>query len=121
VAISQKGEISIADEGDNPFLVMAASTLAKTYPNPFNPLRETIKIEFVLTSAANVQVYLYDMTGQPIWKSGVQYYSAGTQTVNWSGLTFFSNYAGDGIVLVRVVNEDTKGLIAKGKILVIKR
>ncbi|MCX5751169.1 MAG: IPT/TIG domain-containing protein, partial [Candidatus Saganbacteria bacterium] len=122
VSVSEKSNYSVsASNDDKTFTIMAVSTLAKTYPNPFNPLKELEKIEFVMTAGANVQVYLYDMTGQPIWKSGTQYFAAGTQTIIWDGITFFSNFAGDGIVMVRVINEDEKTLIAKGKILVIKR
>jgi flagellar hook assembly protein FlgD len=51
----------------------------------------------------------------------VYHASASGSEVNWNGRDDQGNLVGDGLYLVRIVNEESKSLIAKGKVLVIKR
>jgi len=106
--------------------IMSNSGIAVVYPNPFNPLataltasdREADKttIAFNATAVQNVGVYIYDMTARLVY----QQVTSGSQ-VSWSGVDNQGNYVADGLYLIRVVNEDTKAIIAKGRVLVIKR
>lgn len=90
------------------------------YPNPFNPLsNDPIMNKATLVynpgTATNIGIYIYDMTAKLIFKNTVS-----TSQTTWDGKDTWSNYASNGAYLVRVVNEDNKSLIAKGKVLVIK-
>jgi flagellar hook assembly protein FlgD len=55
--------------------------------------------------------------------TGRQVYHDTTSKVQiaWNGRDADGNIVADGLYLLRVVNEDTKSLIAKGRILVIKK
>ena len=105
---------------------MSASGIATVYPNPFNPLAtqlsasgtkvsETI-IAYNTGGAQNIGIYIYDTTGQLVYHGK----AASSQTA-WNGRDSQGKLVGDGLYLLRVVNEDGKGLISKGKILVIKK
>jgi flagellar hook assembly protein FlgD len=103
-----------------PFRVIAASTKAKVYPNPFNPLSETIKIQVSATEAMEVSLFIYDITARVIYKTSASL-SVGTNEITWDGKNYLNAIVGDGVYLVRVVNNANKELISKAKILVIKR
>ncbi|HVN67307.1 MAG TPA: IPT/TIG domain-containing protein, partial [Candidatus Sulfotelmatobacter sp.] len=90
---------------------------AHIYPNPFDPNSQVVHIDFTQPSGTtNIGVYIYDMTARQVNK---QMISSGNTT--WNGRDLQNSLAADGAYLLRVVNEDTKTLLAKGKILVVKR
>jgi len=99
---------------------------AIVYPNPFNPLAigmtssglaaNSINIAYDASSVTNIGIYIYDMTGRQV------YHAITTQgQVAWNGRDADGNIVADGLYLLRIVNEDTKSLISKGRILVIKK
>jgi hypothetical protein len=97
-----------------------ADGVVVSYPNPFNPLSsDPIMNKAMLTynkgTATNIGIYIYDMTAKLIYKDLV----SASQTT-WDGKDTWSNFVSNGAYLVRVVNEDNKSLIAKGKVMVIK-
>ncbi len=94
----------------------AASGVANVYPNPFDPNNETLTIAYSPGSATNIGIYIYDMTARLVYKQTVS-----TSQTTWDGRDTWSKLLGDGAYILRVVNEDNKQLIAKGKILVIKQ
>ncbi|MBU0687424.1 MAG: IPT/TIG domain-containing protein [Candidatus Margulisbacteria bacterium] len=102
------------------FTVIAMADIVKAYPNPFNPLVESTSIQVSVTSTTNVGIYIYDITARLVYKT-VQTLNAGTTLIPWDGKLFTGEYCGDGVYLVRVVNEDSKTLLSKGKIIAIKR
>ncbi|MFA5875780.1 MAG: IPT/TIG domain-containing protein [Candidatus Margulisiibacteriota bacterium] len=103
------------------FSVIATSTRAKAYPNPFNPLSDgTVKIEVTVTESITVSLYLYDMAARMVDQVTIPLL-VGTNQIEWDGRDYTGAVVGDGVYLIRVVNDSTKELIAKGKILVIKR
>jgi hypothetical protein len=123
LCVYRKNSTLSIDELSEPYAfdVIAASTKAKAYPNPFNPLGDgTIKIEVTVTEATTVSLYLYDMAARMVDEATVTLL-AGTNQIEWNGRDYTGNVVGDGVYLIRVVNSSTKELIAKGKILVIKR
>ena len=90
---------------------------AVIYPCPFNAGVETVTIAVPnSTGAANIGFYVFDRTARLVFK---QVLGGANQTV-WDGHDLSGNIVGDGAYLVRVVNEDSKALLAKGKLLVIK-
>jgi hypothetical protein len=93
--------------------------VATIWPNPFNAGRESVNIAVTDTGGAtNLGFYIYDMTAQLV---NHQTASAPSNSVTWNGYNLNSNLVGDGAYVVRVINEDNKSLIAKGKLLVVKR
>lgn len=113
--------IDIASKSDAvSFTVTAAASagIATIYQNPFDPADgESITIQFNAGSATNIGVYIYDSTARLVSTELL----SGTNQTTWDGLYASGAVVGDGVYLVRIVNEDTKALIAKGKALVIKR
>jgi hypothetical protein len=101
------------------FEVIAMSTTLKAYPNPFNPLSETLKMQVSVTDTTSVGVYIYDVTGRLVYQT-TQTLTTGTTNIEWDGKIFTGQTAGDGAYLIRIVNEGNKTLISKGKIIVIK-
>jgi 6-phosphogluconolactonase (cycloisomerase 2 family) len=99
---------------------------AMIYPNPFNPLATALTasgraadratIAYDASGVTNVGIYIYDMTAKQV------YHATTTEgEIVWDGKDNQGNVVADGVYLLRVVNEDSKSLISKGKILVIKR
>ena len=102
------------------FKVLALSSTTKIYPNPFNANVEPAKIEVVVTTATNVSVYIYDITGLLVWKTS-QFVPANASIIKWDGRDLFGRVSADGVYLVRVLDDDSKVLISKGKVIVVKR
>ncbi len=120
LSIAAEG-IDVASKSDAMgFEITAAAVvgLATIYPNPFNPANsETTTIQFNAGSASSIGIYVYDSTARVVSNELL----SGVNQTTWDGTDQAGAIVGDGIYLVRVVNEGTKALIAKGKILVIKR
>ncbi len=100
--------------------ILPPSGQAHNYPNPFDPRREETKIVVDIPEQMNVGTYIYDITARLVWKD-VRNLPAGIREIPWNGINSFGEISYNGVYLVRIVNEDSKKLIAKGKILVIKR
>ncbi|OGC11767.1 hypothetical protein A3K48_04665 [candidate division WOR-1 bacterium RIFOXYA12_FULL_52_29] len=95
----------------------AAGDIAQIFPNPFNPLTEQVNIVVSNTGGASrLGYYIYDMAAQLVYKT-----TSGTSQIAWNGIDQWGQQVADGAYLLRVVNEDTKSLLAKGKILAVKR
>ena len=75
-----------------------------TYPSPFNPKKQKVKIKYVLGKTSNVKIRLYDKAGKVVCKlvDGEQR-SAGTNEEEWDG----KNYAGEtlatGAYIVEII------------------
>jgi hypothetical protein len=92
--------------------------IATVYPNPFDPNSQTVLI--IVTNpgvATNLGFYIFDMTAHQVYRQVV----TGTNQTTWSGIDQNNATVGDGAYILRVINEDTKTLVARGKILVVKR
>ncbi|MFH1390309.1 MAG: IPT/TIG domain-containing protein [Candidatus Margulisiibacteriota bacterium] len=102
------------------FTVTAAAPPPGTiiaYPTPFNPNSgNPLKVEFDPGSATNIGVYIFDMTARLVKRENI---TGGQFT--WDGKDMYNLTVGDGVFLVRIVNNENQSLIAKGKILVVKK
>jgi hypothetical protein len=103
-----------------PLKVVALSSRAVPYPNPFNPLSDSLKIQVSVTVPTNAIICIYDISAKMIYQTSVSL-SVGTNEIAWDGKNYLGVIVADGVYLVRVAKETSKELIAKGKILVIKR
>jgi len=124
MAISQ-GTMRVMESNPRGFTVTAAVSaagVATVYPNPFNPLstnaaHNRANISFSPTSATNIGLYIFDSTARQIYKTVVP----NTTQVTWDGKDLNGSHVADGLYLIRIVNEDSKTVIARGKVLVTKR
>jgi hypothetical protein len=109
--------------------IMSSAGIATIFPNPFNPLETSVPatrasglpasaatIAYNATGITNIGIYVYDATARLVYHTVTN-----TNQVSWDGRDDQGNLVGDGVYLLRVVNEESKSTIAKGKILVIKR
>jgi parallel beta-helix repeat protein len=94
-------------------------------PNPFNPDKESTKIQYDLNEDKDVTVFIYDTTMTLIWQND---YSAGSEggrsnkvnEITWDGKTYFGDICANDVYIVLVVERGTKKLLAKGKIAILK-
>jgi len=89
------------------------------YPNPFDPITEPVTIGFSIDVNANVNAYIFDMTGRIVAKKSMMA-STGYNEMKWSGINDYSEIASNGVYMLRLLNADSNVLIGKGKIWVIK-
>jgi hypothetical protein len=118
---SGSGPVTAQESNPANFQVTALSGGSATmYPNPFNAGKETIHISVADTmGATNIGFYIFDMTARLVYKQVVPVAIA--NYIDWDGRDMSSMLVGDGAYLVRIINEDSKTLLAKGKLLVVKR
>jgi hypothetical protein len=131
LTISQ-GTIQAYESNPAAFQVTSGSSStgsATIFPNPFNPLETQVPVSrasgmlgnratiaYDATGVTNVGIYIYDTTARLVYHEII----SGGQ-VSWDGKDTSGNYVADGLYLLRVVNEENKSLISKGKILIIKQ
>ena len=108
-------EITLSDPGASEAAKTAVQTrpeafaLADNFPNPFNP---TTTIKYALPQAADVELTVYNVVGQPVRTLVAEYQSAGRYAVEWdatndsghslsSGMYFYRLQAGGEFVEVK--------------------
>jgi DNA-binding transcriptional MerR regulator len=72
---------------------------ASSYPNPFNP--ET-QIAYTLGTSENVQVHIYNVSGQLIRTYDLGYQPAGNHSIRWDGRNENGDIAASGVYLYRI-------------------
>jgi hypothetical protein len=97
-----------------------AGGIMMAYPNPFNPNDKAnpLKMLFNVTTGEAVDIYIFDTNGRVIYQDRDSQTNA-DRTVTWNGETSFGEVVENGLYLIRVVKDGK--LVAKGKILVIKK
>ncbi len=83
-----------------------------TYPSPFNPKREKVKIRYLLANESSVTIKLYNKAGKIVRKliqSSYEYGKAGTNEIEWDG----KNYAGEtlatGVYICEIIANSSYG------------
>ena len=77
----------------------AAFALANNYPNPFNP--ETT-IKYALPQAANVELTVYNVVGQPVRTLVAEHQSAGRYVVEWDATNDSGHSLSSGMYFYRL-------------------
>jgi hypothetical protein len=102
---------------------LVPNTAPLTFPIPFSPVTKKhpyTSITYNLTVDGNITIYMYDTSGQIIWTrkliAGEEGGRAGYNEVRWNGITDFGGYAGNGIVVFKIVHGNR--LIGQGKIVI---
>jgi len=91
-------------------------------PNPFNPASQTTKITYQLTAGADIDIYIYNITGERILHkviaSGAEGGRTGYNEVVWNGQNSFGETVGNGVYLAHVVADGK--VLGKVKILAVR-
>jgi PPE-repeat protein len=106
--------------GSGQLIYEKAGGIMMSYPNPFNPLDKAnpLKMLFGAATGEAVDIYILDTNGRVIYQSRDTSLAA-DRTVLWDGETSYGEVVENGIYLIRAVKDGK--LVAKGKILVIKK
>jgi len=92
-----------------------------SYPTVFKPLTEgSATIAYNLSRNADVSIFLYDVSGQVVltkkFASGYMGGRAGYNQFEWSGVSDFGGYIGNGIYVIKITSGNK--VIGTGKIVV---
>jgi len=120
VVAGDKYTVTGASSGNGNFIYESGGGVMMAYPNPFNPLDKAnpLKMLFNVPTGEAVDIYIFDTNGRVIYQDKNSQVGS-NRTVNWFGDTGYGEIVENGLYLIRVVNNGK--LVAKGKILVIKK
>jgi hypothetical protein len=98
-----------------------AGGIMMAYPNPFDPndTANPLKMLFNTATGEAVDIYIFDTNARIIYQRRSADPLAADRTVTWDGETSYGEVVENGLYLIRVVKDGK--LVAKGKILVIKK
>ena len=77
--------------------------LLNTYPNPFNP---TLTIQAKLWKPADLQIRIYNSTGQQVWSKSIANQSVGTTSFKWNGLDATGSPVASGVYIISASTPD---------------
>ena len=115
---------------DNLRVVAGSATLVQGpafNPNPFNPMSNnsdyrTTRIAYELSQGMDLQINIYNMRGEPVWKRSYTADAAGAMSgyneVSWNGINDYGELCGNGVYIVQLVSGSK--LLAKGKVAILK-
>ena len=95
-------EITISDPGAAKAVVQTrpeAFSLADNFPNPFNP---ATTIQYALPQAADVELTVYNVVGQPVRTLVAEYQSAGRYAVEWDATNDRGHSLSSGMYFYRL-------------------
>ncbi|MCX8093747.1 MAG: hypothetical protein N3E50_06220, partial [Candidatus Goldbacteria bacterium] len=98
-AISQSKEVKIVSQLTDKF---------EMWPNPFNPNKGPVKINFPLESACKVKVEIFTVFGQKLWAHEIDGIRGGN-TVLWDGKVTNGFLIGSGLYVVKISYKDITG------------
>jgi len=80
----------------------------ETWPNPFNPNKGSVKINFPLESECRVKVEIFTVFGQKLWVKEIDGIRGGN-TVLWDGRVDDGYVIGSGLYVIRISYTDSTG------------
>jgi len=78
------------------------SNRLEAYPNPFNP---STNIEYEISKSMNIELKIFNVLGQEVWKNRKEEREAGNYTIQWKGRDKNGNELASGIYLASVIGE----------------
>lgn len=97
-----------------PPTVPAVFELRQNYPNPFNPVT---KISYTLSRASQVELVVFNLSGQPVKTLTRAFLPAGDQSVVWDGRDHRGQAVSSGVYFYRL----TAGRVQKTKKMILMR
>ena len=95
--------------GESSSIIPSSYMLEKAYPNPFNP---STTIGYTLSSAANVDITVYDISGRVVDKLVSGYQSNGSHEVVWN-----ASHMASGVYFVQM---NVDGFVDTQKLMLVK-
>lgn len=102
----------------------------KCGPSPYDPSKGNFMFYYDLLTAADVDIYVYDISGTVVWQRSLPYDagtsggggSAGANRVFWDGENGFGETLGNGAYVYMIVAADggVRKIIGRGKFAVVK-
>jgi hypothetical protein len=83
-------------------LIEQQITIARNYPNPFNPVTT---IEYHLPAASSVEIILFNSKGQLIKEFSGDYQTEGKHLLVWDGKDFSGKVVSSGVYMYRITTE----------------
>ncbi|MFA7073782.1 MAG: FlgD immunoglobulin-like domain containing protein, partial [Endomicrobiaceae bacterium] len=83
-----------------------------TYPSPFNPKKEKIKIRYLLANESSVTIKLYNKAGKIVKKliqSSYEYGKAGTNEIEWDGRNYAGETLATGVYICEIIANSSYG------------
>ncbi|MDD2524649.1 MAG: FlgD immunoglobulin-like domain containing protein [Endomicrobiaceae bacterium] len=83
-----------------------------TYPSPFNPKREKIKIRYLLANESRVTIKLYNKAGKIVKnlvQSSYDYGKAGTNEIEWDGRNYAGETLATGVYICEIIANSSDG------------
>ena len=81
-----------------------------TYPSPFNPKKEKVKIRYLLAKDSKVTIKLYDKAGKIVCKLiQSEQRSAGTNEDVWDGRSYAGETLATGAYIVEIIANSSSG------------
>lgn len=122
---SSTSYVNFGDNGD-----VTLSGHPQCGPSPFDPSKQTFLFYYDLNNAADVDIYVYDITGTLVWQKGLSYDggsagnggSAGPNRVSWDGVNNFGESLGSGAYIYMIIANSSgeRKIIGRGKFAVLR-
>ncbi|MFC1771324.1 hypothetical protein ACFLZV_05495, partial [Candidatus Margulisiibacteriota bacterium] len=95
------------------------------FPNPFNPHKESLKIEYQLTKEADVKICIYSISGERLWQKQIREGEPGStpgyNAVEWNGINDYGETVANGpYIAYAIAKQGSETRFSKTKILVLK-
>jgi hypothetical protein len=78
-------------------------TITSLYPNPFN---STLSVKYVLPKTAQINISIYNLTGQCILTLINEHKPPGYYQIYWNGKDNTGNYVSSGLYFIIIKNEN---------------
>ncbi|MDD5102741.1 MAG: FlgD immunoglobulin-like domain containing protein, partial [Endomicrobiaceae bacterium] len=83
-----------------------------TYPSPFNPNKEKIKIRYILSDESRVTIKLYNKAGKIVKnlvQSSYDYGKVGTNEIEWDGRNYAGEKLATGVYICEIIANSSNG------------
>jgi hypothetical protein len=111
---------TVSSGNNDMFIYEKAGGIMMAYPNPFDPNDKANPLKMLFNTATGeaVDIYIFDTNARIIYQSRDNQLEA-DRKAEWDGETSYGEVVENGLYLIRIVKDGK--LVAKGKILVIKK
>lgn len=84
-------------------------------PNPFNPVKGPVDIEYVLTVAVPITIQIFSIDGRSVASVVDQYMESGSHTARWDGRAGDGSFVANGVYVCQI----QVGTLVRSQLLVV--